>query len=129
MKNKIIKPTSFIVLVLIVIMTISIPVFAAGEQYYSINTSTSWKKIAEASSGFGCNVYIECTNFSNVPCDIRMLDANGGLVWEESGAISINSIFGSGGNGSRTFWCGSNVYQIQIRTQGGTGTAFALHQG
>ena len=85
-------------------------------------TTTSWKKIAESNTGFGCNVYIKCSNtatsgFGVVPSDIRMLGKNNNIVWEESGAIP--------GQGSRIFICGKDVYEIQIRTQAGQGTAYA----
>lgn len=124
------KSTTLVAMVIALVMCItilvpSIPVQAAGIRYYSINTSTSWKTIATASSGFDCNVDIKCTNFEHVPCDIRMLNSKGSVIWEESGAIQITSMVGSGGPGFRTFWCGSDVYTIQIRTQGGKGTALA----
>lgn len=117
-----------IIMTFIIFVTFLVPcisVKAAGIHYYSINTSTSWKTIATASSGFDCKVDISCTNFNNVPCDIRMLNSKGTVLWEESGAIRITSIVGSGGYGSRIFECGSDVYTIQIRTQSGTGTAIA----
>lgn len=124
------KSTTIIAMAIAFVMFVTflvpcIPAQAAGIRYYSINTSTSWKTIATASSGFDCNVDISCTNFNNVPCDIRMLNSKGSVLWEESGAIQITSMVGSGGPGSRKFWCGSDVYTIQIRTQGGKGTAVA----
>ncbi|MCI8548723.1 MAG: hypothetical protein HFJ38_07570 [Bacilli bacterium] len=85
-------------------------------------TSTSWKTIASSTTGFNCNVYIKCKNTSLsgwtvVPCDIRMLGKNGNALWEEKGAIA--------GLGDRVFSCGSDVYTIQIKTQAGSGTAYA----
>ena len=124
-KSTIIVTTLIAFVMLVTFLVPSINVHAAGIRYNSINTSTSWKTIATASSGFDCNVDIGCTNFSNVPCYIRMLNSKGSVILEESGAIKITSMLGSGGYGSRTFWCGSDVYTIQIRIQSGTGTAIA----
>lgn len=91
-------------------------------QFNRLATSTSWKTIASSTTGFNCNVYIECWNTTTsgtvvAPCDIRMLSKNGNVVWEEKGAIN--------GVGHRIFWCGSDVYTIQIKTQAGHGTARA----
>ena len=88
----------------------------------TLSTSTSWKKIASSTTGFNCNVYIKCMNtvindWGVIPCDIRMLGKNGNVLWSESGAIH--------GFGDRIFVCGSDVYEIQIRTQAGVGTAYA----
>ena len=94
-----------------------------SNQYeYGMSVSTSWKTVATATTGFNCYVYIKCMNtlindnFEVVPCDVRMLDKSGNVVWYESGAVP--------GQGSRIFWCGSDVYTIQIRTQGGLGTVY-----
>lgn len=57
------------------------------------------------------NVSVYCYNTNSLQHnDIRMLDSSGNVVWEEYGAIDYS--------GSRTFWCGSNVYRIQIRVSG-----------
>lgn len=94
--------------------------YPAGHQV--LTTNTSWQTIAYSTKGFNCNVYVKCNNTATVglkvvPCDVQMLDKNGNVLWSENGAIA--------GLGSRTFWCGSDVYKIQIRTQAGKGTAFA----
>ena len=88
--------------------------------------NTTWKTVAVASSGFNCNVYIECMNTAFLPdtwtvspTDIRMLGSNGNVVWEESGAVP--------GLGNRTFWCGSDVYTIQAKCQVGSGSLY-IHQ-
>ena len=83
--------------------------------------TTSWKTVATSTTGFDCNVYIKCMNTGMIgwqvsPTDIRMLDRNGNVVWSENGAVA--------GQGNRTFWCGSNVYKIQARTQTGSGTIY-----
>ena len=88
-----------------------------------MSINTVWKEIAKSTDGFNCYVYIACYNTSPgsltqvAASDIRMLDANGNVIWYEGGAVS--------GSGSRIFFCGSDVYSIQIRTQTGKGTAFA----
>ncbi len=82
-----------------------------------LSTNTSWQMIAYSTKGFNCNVTISCMNTTVSACDICMLGKNGNIVWTENGAI--------GGASSRTFWCGSDVYEIQIRTQSGSGTAYA----
>lgn len=89
---------------------------------YSLTTTTSWQTIATSSTGFNCNVFIKCMNTTTsgwgvVPSDIRMLGKSGNVVWSENGAVP--------GQGNRTFWCGSDVYTIQIRTQAGYGVAIA----
>lgn len=85
-------------------------------------TTTSWQTVASSTTGFGCNVFIKCSNtamsgWTVVPCNIRMLGKNGNVIWEEDGAIP--------GLGSRIFICGKDVYTIQICTQKGNGSAWA----
>lgn len=46
--------------------------------------------------------------------DIRMLSGST-VVWEESGAMT--------GNSNRTFWCGSNVTEVQARITNWNGSA------
>lgn len=94
------------------------------DKYYNGTViNTTWKTVAVASSGFNCNVYINCRNTAFLPnswtvspTDIRMLGRNGNVVWEESGAVA--------GLGNRTFWCGSDVYTIQARCQVGSGSLY-----
>lgn len=79
--------------------------------------STSWKTLATSTTGFNCNVFISCWNTAVYRCDVRMLGRNGNVLWSESGAI--------GGRDNRIFKCGSDVYTIQVKTQGGTATVYA----
>ena len=86
-----------------------------------ITISTSWTTIATSTTGFNRNVYIKSMNLGMdglrvLPTDIRMLDKNGNVVWSENGAVP--------GQGSRTFWCGSNIYTIQAKTQASSGVIF-----
>lgn len=90
----------------------------------ALSITTSWKTIAYSTTGFGCNVSITSHNTGTIglgiaKSDIRMFDRNGNQLWYESGAV-----LGSGV--PRVFICGSDVYTIQIRTQTGSGTAYAF---
>lgn len=80
------------------------------------NVSTSWKTIATSTTGFNCDVFIECRNLDLAALDIRMLGKNGNVVWSESGAV--------GGQGNRIFWCGSDVYTIQVKYQSSSGSVY-----
>lgn len=133
------RKTAAVAIAVVMTMCSTMPAFAATEPdsgvavpysnsfpYSSVAkalvTTTSWKTIASSTTGFNCNVYIKCSNtalsgWTVVPSDIRMLGKNGNVVWEEKGAIA--------GLGDRVFYCGSDVYTIQIRTQSGSGTAYA----
>ena len=95
--------------------------------YYSLSTmlkiDTSWQTIAYSSTGFNCNVEIGSYNtgfygFGVAKTNIRMLAKDGRVIWEEAAAITGDGV-------SRVFICGSDVYTIQLRTQSGTGSAFA----
>ena len=95
------------------------------DTYYNgkVINSTSWTTIAIAPSGFNCDVFIRSSNpylipgtYTAYPTNIRMLDSSGNQIWVEYGAIP--------GLGSRTFWCGSDVYKIQAMTQGGSASIY-----
>lgn len=88
-----------------------------------LNLTTSWKTIAKSTSGFGCNVEIVCNTtgtdgFHPLYADIRMLDKNGNVVWTESKSCP-------GDGTGRVYFCGSNVYTVQIKVQHSGGTAWA----
>lgn len=87
-----------------------------------VEFSTTYKTIAyvdtSRSTGLGAEIVILVpTNTSISDNDIIMLDRNGNRVWEEFGAIPYEGI--------RSFECGSDVYTVQIRTQNGSGQAYA----
>ena len=90
----------------------------------SYNINTSWTTVLTSSSGFNRDVYIQATTFTynglvtTVPCDIRMLDKNGNVLWTGTGSVP-------GQNQKVSFWCGSDVYKVQIRTQAGNGIVYA----
>ena len=82
------------------------------------NINTSWKTVISAPNGFNHNIYVKCNNTGLIgwtvsPTDIRMLDKNGNILWQESGAIP--------GQGSRIFLCWNDCYSIQLKTQKGVG--------
>ncbi len=78
--------------------------------------SSKWTTIATSTSGFNCNVQVNTLNATLPPTNhIRMLGKDGNVVWQENSAISYSN--------SRVFWCGSDVYEIQIRCSSGVGTA------
>lgn len=118
-----------ILMTICLMMLMCCSVFAAtkGNNYpytssRQLQTTTSWKTLATSTKGFDCNVFIKCENTVFVGLRIaknhvRMLDKNGNILWEESGAIK--------GSAQRIFKCGSDVYTIQIRTEAGKGLAYA----
>lgn len=147
MKNRMLKKVLGMALILVMSLSCTLNVFAtensnnsavitanSGIELYANNyphssvlnglpVTTSWQTIASSTTGFNCTVWVGSYNTSNIglnvtPSDIRMLGKSGNVVWELSGALRGN---GSAGE----FWCGSDVYKIQIRTQKGTGTAYA----
>lgn len=108
--------------VLIIGFTVNTPEVKASENYSNIILSTSWKTIATSTSGFNRNVTISCLvtgtdGLGAIRADVRMLSKNGSVVWSESKSCP--------GLGSRRYWCGSNVYKIQVRVATGGGTAYA----
>ena len=87
---------------------------------YNGTVKTQWKTIAEAPNGFNQNVQVEHNSSMYKPplgilgLDIRMLDKNGKVVWQESEAIPGSKVY-------RTFWCGPNVYKLQAKYKYGSG--------
>lgn len=83
--------------------------------------TTSWQTVATSTTGFNCDVYIKCMNTGTIgwqvsPTDIQLLDRHGNVVWSQKGAVA--------GQGDAIFWCGSNIYEIQAKTQTGKGTIY-----
>lgn len=76
----------------------------------------TWRTIATSSTGFNCNVYINGMVTSNY-MDVRMLGSSGNIVWSLTNAVATYS-------GPGLFYCGSNVYSIQVRCNG-NGVAWA----
>lgn len=91
--------------------------------YVSVNTN--WKNIATADYGFGCNIEVESmsanlgNNSTVLGLDVRMLDKKGNVLWSQSEAVP--------GWGKRVFWCGKDVYKIQVRYNRGIGSAASTY--
>lgn len=80
-------------------------------------SSTKWTTIATSTSGFNRNVKVSTLNTIVASTNhIRMLGKDNNVVWQENNAIGFSS--------SRVFWCGSDVYKIQIRCSSGAGSAY-----
>ena len=79
-----------------------------------------WVTVAEAKNGFDQNIQINHNSTMYKPflgilgLDIRMIDHNGNVVWEEKEAVP-------GGQRFKSFWCGSNVRKVQVKYQYGSG--------
>ena len=100
-----------------------VAVSARSNQFYSgINVySNTWTTIANSTTGLNCNVYVKSMNTTLdglrvVGTNIRMLGRNGNVLWSESEAVP--------GQGSRVFWCGSNIYKIQAQPKAGVGVIY-----
>ncbi len=74
--------------------------------------STRWTTVAESSKGFNCNVYISISNNMVSRTGIRMLNRRGKILWQSDDAIAFNQY-------RAQFWCGSDVYKIQLTTNSG----------
>ena len=96
----------FVVALLVVsLFGVSTKAFAANSYNGTITTSTSWKTLATSTTGFNCNVAVVNSSTGTdglgiLRADIRML-------------------------GTRIFWCGPDVYKIQIKVAHSSGTAWA----
>ena len=120
--KKVFKPTSIIALLLAVVLGTTFTAHAASVQFHSVTLSTSWKTIAECSTGINRNITVSSLvtgtdGLGALSPDIRMLGKNGNVVWSESKSCP--------GLGTRVYSCGANVYKVQIRVAYGGGTARA----
>ena len=84
--------------------------------------TTSYKRLAYCStsgSGFNCNLKVRCelNGISNRGV-IMMKGKSGNILWTASSDNYVPS------HGSYTFWCGSDVYSIWIKTTSGYGNAW-----
>ncbi len=88
------------------------------EEYVNFNTGinvgTSWATIVTASPGINGNIKVNTVGYTRA--DVRMLGSNGNELWYGEDAIAPV--------GERTFWCGSDVYTVQIRFHSGTGVVW-----
>ena len=93
-----------------------ITTFGANTGFYI--KSSKWTTVASSSKGINNDLTIFVHNTSISTNHIRMLDRYGRVIWEENNAI--------GNSGSRVFWCGPDVYTVQLRPAIGeaSGSAF-----
>ena len=122
MKKTSLKTIVMIAIMVIAVLAMTVTAYAADNYKGTITTSTSWKTLATSTSGFNRNVTVfnssaTLDGLGPIRADIRMLGRNGNVVWQENKACP--------GYGERTFWCGSDVYEIQIKLANGYGTARA----
>ena len=101
-------------------------VYSASYPYTSLSNAlpvtTTYKRLAYCStsgSGFNCNVKVRCelNGISNRGV-IMMKGKTGNILWTASSDYYVPS------HGSYTFWCGSDVYSIWIKTTSGFGNAW-----
>ena len=121
-KKKTFKTIILVTLLIIAVIATTTKTFAANSYNGTITTSTSWKTLATSTTGFNCNVAVFNSSTGTdglgiLRADIRMLGKSGNIVWEEAKACP--------GYGTRVFWCGPDVYKIQIRVAYAAGTARA----
>lgn len=121
-KKRTLKAIFLFVLMVLAIMGTTLTAFATNEYKGTVTTSTSWETLATSLTGFNCNVSVFNSSTGTdgigiLRADIRMLGKYDNVVWEESKACP--------GYGTRTFWCGPDVYTIQIRVAHGSGSAWA----
>lgn len=104
----------------------SATVYSASYPYTSLSNAlpitTSYKRLAYCStsgSGFNCNLKVRCelNGISNRGV-IMMKGKSGNILWTASSDNYVPS------HGSYTFWCGSDVYSIWIKTTSGYGNAW-----
>lgn len=127
MKNTI-KTTVCIALALVMLMGIATTAYAAS-LYFPYNSSRKmdidgqWRTIAYSTDGgFNCEVVIAATTKFDGNFDIQMLGASNNRLWYEENSLS--SFY------PRTYQCGSDVYEIQIRsTNGEAGSGWAGNAG
>ncbi|MDO4987135.1 MAG: hypothetical protein Q4E46_02370 [Candidatus Saccharibacteria bacterium] len=103
------KILAFTVVMLLAVSLFSVTAFAFSQGnnvtiYEGVYTTVLTLPNNHAGQNVRIDVYNNSIGFVN---DVKMLDRYGNQVWQENGAIS--------NSGSRTFWCGSDVSQIQVR--------------
>lgn len=125
MTKQIFKPTAIIALLLVAVLgiTVTTKTTAYAATYWNVadNVGTEWTTVAESTTGFGCKVGISVLNSKAYRTDIQLLDRSGNVVWSQTGAFGVNETI--------YFNCGSNVYTVQLKTQGGTASVSTWRGG
>lgn len=114
--------TAILTALLVMIFIGSLTAYAANHYNGPVTTSTTWSTLATSTTGFNCNVAVNnaSTAFDGVGilrADIRMLGSTGNVLWSESKSCP--------GYGTRVYWCGPDVYTLQIKVATGSGVARA----
>ena len=78
--------------------------YGSGELY-----GTSWKRIVNDRKGINSWIRIEVALTIDCDVDIIMYDKNGNKVWGKNAAFRVDD------DGYGEFWCGPDVYKIDIR--------------
>lgn len=122
----------FVAVVLMFMMALSLTVTAFAATHYPYNSgnmcdisSSSWYNIATAdTSGNGIDHWVRIFNETRTVaslnreanCYVRFLGKNGDVLYNTT----------MPGNSSDLFWCGSDVYKIQVKTEAGKGNAYVI---
>ena len=113
-------------------MCLSVPVFASevpenaensinegiatcSNHYESggIVVGSTWKTVASSTTGFNCNVKVSSLGTTLGKVDVRLLGKKGNVLWSQYES------FGTLGYG--IYWCGSDVYKIQVKYHSSNG--------
>ena len=96
-------------LALILVLTMACCLSSVAFADYTELVTTSWSDTVtfSAHNGRYVTLYMYNTSTSQVN-QVRMIGWNGQVVWPGEGNDIAN-------NGSRQFWCGSDVAKIQVR--------------
>jgi hypothetical protein len=81
--------------------------------------SSAYKRLAYSNTGFNCYVKIRCSlNGLSNRGSVILKGKSGNILWTTPSTDYVPS------HGSYTYWCGSDVYSIWIKTTSGFGTAW-----
>lgn len=85
-----------------------------------LSINTTYKRVAycdTSGSGFNCNVLVGFLNNTYTNNSVQLRGKTGNVLWTGTHGFSTSS----------TYWCGSDVYSIWIKTNSGTGTGWAYN--
>lgn len=92
--------------------------YTSSTNALTINNS-AYKRLAYSNTGFNCYVKIRCSlNGLSNRGSVILKDKSGNILWTTPSTDYVPS------HGSYTYWCGSDVYSIWIKTTSGFGTAW-----
>lgn len=104
--NQMRRKFSFFLALLIFVFTVSFTAFATE----NVTVTLEYTDTVVFGRHYGREITIDMYNNSwGVTNDVRMLDRDGDVVWEEMGAIEADGV--------RTFWCGPDVRKIQVKVR------------